>query len=307
MKWRIERVSELRRAQAAKAAGWECVSDQSELFAIGYSGQIQSAISARIESPILGIISLPAGFPHRQPPVDCVQRLLEEGIAYLDSKKIPHAMVLADEYRSDWHDSLCKAGLQHVGSVGNQVCLSNHFPQPGPTPPRLARPNLKHPKHAQVDKRRTENRQPDRRPVELIAMAADRSAFVDMLISTCEGSRDLPILLASWTPQKMLEHMVCVHGENPAHWYMATQGGRALGVLLLDLTPQDWRIVYLGILASMRRKGYGRLLLRKGLQIAGEARAEFLRLCVDTTNLPAVGLYAKAGFLNYATQNVYFR
>src|SRR5690606_23180661 len=85
---------------------------------------------------------------------------------------------------------------------------------------------------------------------------------------------------------------------DPTLWELALLDDRPVGcVLLSPVSPQGViEVVYMGVAASVRRRGVGRLLLRRAVALSRERRMQRLTLVVDERNAPARALYARFDF-----------
>lgn len=77
--------------------------------------------------------------------------------------------------------------------------------------------------------------------------------------------------------------------------------GRKLGAITVkpndsDAPVQGWRIG-IGVDASARGQGVGRLLMERAIAFAREQGAQYVILYVDPTNTPAIKLYCRVGFV----------
>jgi ribosomal protein S18 acetylase RimI-like enzyme len=59
---------------------------------------------------------------------------------------------------------------------------------------------------------------------------------------------------------------------------------------------QGWRIG-IGVVDSARGYGIGRLLMERAIAFAREQNAQYVSLFVDPTNMPAIRLYRRVGFM----------
>ena len=87
---------------------------------------------------------------------------------------------------------------------------------------------------------------------------------------------------------------------DPARWWLARRDGEAVGVLLVvEPSPGEWEVAYMGVVPEARRDGVGREMLLRALCEARVAEAATVTLCVDDRNIPARALYEGVGFEAY--------
>jgi ribosomal protein S18 acetylase RimI-like enzyme len=149
---------------------------------------------------------------------------------------------------------------------------------------------------------------PDAREATWIAYDEGRhEMFARMLLATYEDSRDCPEL----TSLRPIDAVIASHkaaGEfNPALWEMACIDGEHAGCILLAPLVHGslMEIVYMGVASSQRRRGVGKLLLRRALDQCRRRGARELTVVVDRRNWPARQLYAGFGFKPTAAREAY--
>lgn len=95
----------------------------------------------------------------------------------------------------------------------------------------------------------------------------------------------------------------------PEHWYLAQAQGQDVGVLILAEHPGlgNWELVYMGITADARGRGFGARIVEFAIDVAARHHAERLVLAVDAANEPALRVYHQLGFITWAERLVYAR
>ena len=98
-------------------------------------------------------------------------------------------------------------------------------------------------------------------------------------------------------------------GVRPRFWLVARRDGRALGVCLVNGTPDaaNAELVYLGLAREARGQGIARALLDESLEICRVARVGILSLAVDELNEPARQLYLSRGFRRTSSRIAFVR
>jgi mycothiol synthase len=80
-------------------------------------------------------------------------------------------------------------------------------------------------------------------------------------------------------------------------------------VLLLSRMPEQsaMEVVYMGLRAACRGRGYAAALLSQGVRMARDSTAWRLTLAVDAINTPARELYARFGFRETSRRSALIR
>jgi mycothiol synthase len=136
---------------------------------------------------------------------------------------------------------------------------------------------------------------------------ADPGEFHATLLASYEGTRDCPEVNGVRTLDEILEGHRAQGAYDPGRWWLAREGGRAVGVLLCTVVPElgGWDLSYVGVRPEARRRGLGRQLVAKALVEARAADALQLNLTVDARNQPAWNLYRRLGFEPFDQRDVY--
>ncbi len=79
------------------------------------------------------------------------------------------------------------------------------------------------------------------------------------------------------------------------------------GYCIMAIGPEEAHILNLCVRSSLRRRGYGQLLLQKLLERARHAEVEFVFLEVRPSNRAAICLYEDAGFTRIGSRKAYYR
>jgi mycothiol synthase len=134
-----------------------------------------------------------------------------------------------------------------------------------------------------------------------------RAVFQETLVRSYEGTLDCPEVNGIRTIDEILAGHRGQRTDDPATWWLALDGGRAVGVVLVTEIPETraWDLSYLGVIPEARRRGLGRELVQKVLNEARLAGITSVSLSVDTRNRPAWRLYVEMGFQPYDRREVY--
>jgi len=147
------------------------------------------------------------------------------------------------------------------------------------------------------DVRPLENKTPMPSGIEWIAYGLLRHRlFAETIARTYEGSLDCPGLAGLRTMDETLATHKRTGVFSPRWWHVALREGRPVGVVLLNNLEGRGEIAYLGVVPEARGRGIGRALVERAIQDAAEMGLPLMGLAVDTSNAPAVRLYAAAGF-----------
>ncbi|MEY4118250.1 MAG: hypothetical protein RLZZ116_1578 [Planctomycetota bacterium] len=126
---------------------------------------------------------------------------------------------------------------------------------------------------------------------------ACRSEIAAVLDESYKETRDCPGLAGMRRTLDVLDGHFAL-GPRPRFWLVARRDGRALGVCLVNGSPDaaNAELVYLGLAREARGLGIARALLDESLEICRSARVGILSLAVDELNEPARRLYLSRGF-----------
>jgi mycothiol synthase len=208
------------------------------------------------------------------------QRLLAAGLEQLAFRELYYVQSLVEPQAADKHNMLRAAGFQYVTQL---IYLQRAVAVPRFDPPRAQEATW------------------------LAYARRHHSAFAQMLLATYEDSRDCPEL----TGLRSIDAVIASHkaaGEfDPALWEIACVNGEHAGCVLLSrLTCGPLlEVVYMGVAPAWRRRGLGKLLLRRALEHCQAVGASELTAVVDRRNAPARQLYARFGFKPTAQREAY--
>lgn len=200
--------------------------------------------------------------------------LVQDALQLLRSRGVTVcAAELASETFSASSGPLLRQGFRHVTRL-RELALDLHFGVPA----RLA---VKPPTDLQF----------------LPYGEADPQQFLATLEETYRDSLDFPEVNEVRTAQDALESYRNNGRADPRLWWLGMQGGRPVGVVIVDLARKpEGNLLYLGVVPSARGQGLGRALLAHAARQSLAAGASSLTLAVDARNAPALRLYRRAGF-----------
>jgi mycothiol synthase len=136
---------------------------------------------------------------------------------------------------------------------------------------------------------------------------AGDALFRRTLARTYEGTLDCPEINGVRGLDDILEGHRSQGAFDAERWWLARDGGEAVGVLLMTEMPDSgaWELAYMGVTPEARRRGVGREMLLHALCAARAADAPSVTLSVDARNEPAWKLYRSLGFDAYEERLVY--
>ncbi len=133
------------------------------------------------------------------------------------------------------------------------------------------------------------------------------SRLARVVLATYEGSLDCPALDGVRDIEDVLAGYRGTGNFQPDHWAIARHQGQDIGCVLLADHPREdcCELVYMGIAAPGRGRGWGRQLVRWAqwrARLAGRSR---LVAAVDAANHPALAVYASLGFTAWDQRHCY--
>ncbi|MFO0972567.1 MAG: GNAT family N-acetyltransferase [Phycisphaerae bacterium] len=132
-----------------------------------------------------------------------------------------------------------------------------------------------------------------------IAYSAQTHAlFATTIEQTYINTCDCPVL----SGVRKIDDIIAGHRAatrfDPAWWQVLACGDQPAGCLLLGYVPprDAAEVVYMGVCPESRGRGLGRVLLTRAVELSRGANVPTLTLAVDSSNGPALRLYAALGF-----------
>lgn len=105
-----------------------------------------------------------------------------------------------------------------------------------------------------------------------------------------------------WTPTILESEL---KNEN-SRYVVAKENNKIVGFAGMIILPDDIEITNIVTKKSERKKGIGKLLLDKIIEISKEEKKELLSLEVNEKNLIAINLYSKFGFEKVGIRKKYY-
>lgn len=126
----------------------------------------------------------------------------------------------------------------------------------------------------------------------------DRTLMIELLQRTYENTLDCPGLAGLRRTEDILDGHLASGQPVEDWWHVLRIDDEPAGVLLFNrgADGKTIELVYLGLSAPARGRGFGRQLLTHGLSRLDGDKARTIVLAVDRANHPATALYRRAGF-----------
>lgn len=134
-------------------------------------------------------------------------------------------------------------------------------------------------------------------------------AFIEALDRSYEATLDCPELCGLRDTRDVLDSHRATGRFDPNLWRLVLLDGVAHGALLLNPNPDQGSIelVYLGVSPALRGTGLGSALLEWGVALVRGRPEPFMTCAVDRRNEPALRLYRRLGFAEFAVRQALVR
>jgi [ribosomal protein S18]-alanine N-acetyltransferase len=124
---------------------------------------------------------------------------------------------------------------------------------------------------------------------------------------------DIPCIMAIEMESETAAHWSAADYERifetggvPRIGLVAESGGQILGLIVARCIDKEWELENVAVRPSARRRGLGRALVERLLQLAREGSAARIFLEVRESNTPARRLYSQLGFLETGRRSDYY-
>ena len=129
-----------------------------------------------------------------------------------------------------------------------------------------------------------------------------RAASPSDLASILQIERDSPAA-AHWLESRYSEAIA-----QPERLVLVAEGsGHIAGFLVASIATPEWELENIVVIASARRQGVGRELMKALISHAGAAGAHEIRQEIRASNLPAQQLGQSTGFVQRGRRKGYYR
>lgn len=146
--------------------------------------------------------------------------------------------------------------------------------------------------------------------LELDAPALAHQPLLEELIqATYVGTQDCPGLEGRRNIVDTLAGYQSVGRYHPQLWWIVRWRGEPAGVLLVAPYPDavQWELVYMGVTPRFRGQALGSKILHRLRRLASEAGINQVVLAVDSSNTPALRMYQRCGFVEWARRIAYVK
>lgn len=255
--------------------------DLSGLCTLVDAGELHGAVWASLEvgraAGIIGPKLTPAATASTQSAVHC-QRLLAAAVEHARRQGAVLVKGLLRD-RDGEEEPWLAAGFERLATLSHLTAPAESFP-------------FWEPKHPEFQLEPYDPAQ--RRRMEAIIEA------------TFHQTLDCPALEGLRSIEDVVQGYLAIGAAGSERWQWVRHAGRDVGALVVADYPAEhrWELVYVGLVPTVRRRGWGRHLIRTLQWQAGRAARHEVFLAVDTSNTPAVKTYASCGFIEWDRRRV---
>jgi ribosomal-protein-alanine N-acetyltransferase len=105
-----------------------------------------------------------------------------------------------------------------------------------------------------------------------------------------------------WSREHFLHELDAPH----SYPFVAITDGKIAGYVCLMSLFEEAQILNIAVSPQMRGRGIARILMEQAFKVASEKGAEFVALEVRTSNVAAITLYERLGFVRTGTRRGYY-
>ena len=247
-------------------------------------GRLVGAVFCQVQPGKTAVVDPPRTVADE--PAETAVRLLEAACRLLAGHRVRLAQALLQPDRTAERSVLLAGGFNHLTDLVYLVCGESEFPTTVPVCPIEFEP------YCPANHRR-------------LARIVEATYQQTLDCPRLNGVRQIEDVLAGYRATGVFD---------PARWLIvrdpaAGDGYRDVGCLLLADHPQheNWELVYMGLSASQRGRGWGIEITRYAQWLTHRADRPRLVLAVDAANHPAIRMYAAAGFEVGQRRSAYLR
>ena len=138
---------------------------------------------------------------------------------------------------------------------------------------------------------------------------ANHKRMTQIVEATYQETLDCPQLDGVREVEDVLDGYRATGAFNPSRWLIVRHRGTDIGCLLLADHPENenWELVYMGVAAAYRGRGWGTDIARHAQWLTRQAGRTRLVLAVDAANGPAIKTYAAVGFRAWERRSVFLK
>jgi ribosomal protein S18 acetylase RimI-like enzyme len=139
--------------------------------------------------------------------------------------------------------------------------------------------------------------------------ATERRRLSALVEATYERTQDCAAMNGQRPMAEVLDGYQATGVFSPENWLFVRSDDADVGVLLLadHHAARHFELMYMGVVPSVRGRGYGRQIVRAAQRHARLAGAERIVLAVDAENFPAIKMYNETGFTAWDQRTVLVR
>ena len=139
--------------------------------------------------------------------------------------------------------------------------------------------------------------------------AANHGRLAGVVEATYDQTLDCPRLNGVRRIEDVLAGYRATGAFDPRRWLIVRHDKRDAGCLLLADHPEDgnYELVYMGLAASARGRGWGAHIARQAQWRTRQAGRARLVLAVDAANQPALRIYTAVGFRAWDRRSAYVK
>jgi ribosomal protein S18 acetylase RimI-like enzyme len=134
----------------------------------------------------------------------------------------------------------------------------------------------------------------------------ERAFFIRVFRETLPGSLDAPHLPVCRNGTRLMRSFEERGTSEAEDFAVLTVDDKPAGIVILVKEDGAMEILYLGVVPSMRRRGFGALLMKRALSRAHARAADRVTAYVDSDNRPALALYWSFAFSEKRAVSSYY-
>ncbi|MBL9092782.1 MAG: GNAT family N-acetyltransferase [Planctomycetaceae bacterium] len=247
------------------------------------NGALRGAIWAQLRPGNVAVVWPPQWIDSSDVAPSLPDPLLEALIGALRRSGVLLAQSLLPDVECQEARTLLAGGFEHLAEL--TYLSADVAPQASPTPR-------------------------DDAPAELRFVAyspADRARLTALVDRSYEGTLDCPALNGTRPTSEVLDEYEAIGTIGTRGWFFVRRQEADVGCLLLADHPQldQVELVYMALLPKARGCGWGEVITRASLRIAGDFGRARVVLAVDAANTPAAAHYRRAGFRTWETRSAF--
>jgi len=214
---------------------------------------------------------------------------IEAACRHMQEHDAPVLVQALPEPQEAWAiKALEDARFQRIGDLAYLRCpLGSNIPSPEPMPPGIE----------------------VREVSEMMPGCTDRIDLGCALEQSYEDTLDCPDLCGMRTTDAVIESHLASGQWDPSLWWIVRSGTGPAGCMLLSPNPDQGTVdlVYIGLGRAIRGRGIAERLLSMGLARASSTGLSSMTCAVDRRNTPALRLYERLGFSEFAGRVAFVR